>query len=78
MSANDSSTLIDGPTASRLGENRALFLTEEEGRLEKFRPYGLAPPEWLDEVRTRLSRRESPPPIALPVQRWCCREPWAP
>ena len=67
MSANDSSTLIDGPTASRLGENRALFLSEEEGRLEKFRPYGLAPADWLDEVRDRLGRRDAPPPIELPT-----------
>ena len=67
MSANDSSTLIDGPTASRLGANRALFLSEEEGRLEKFRPYGLAPTEWLDEVRDRLGNRASPAPIDLPT-----------
>ena len=41
MSANDSSTLIDSPAAGKLGENRALFFSEEEGRTEKFRPYGL-------------------------------------
>ena len=67
MSANDSSTLIDGPAASRLGPNRALYLSEEEGRLEKFRPYGLPPTEWLAEVRERLRARPTPEPIALPV-----------
>ena len=41
MSANDSSTLIDTPAASKLGENRALYYSEEENRIEKFRPYGV-------------------------------------
>ena len=41
MSANDSSTLIDTPAASKLGENRALYFSEEENRIEKFRPYGI-------------------------------------
>src|SRR5207244_811532 len=36
MSANDSSTLIDSPLASRLGPHRAYFHNEDEGRLEKF------------------------------------------
>src|SRR5262249_29931575 len=47
MSPTDSSTLMDTPAASRLGRNRALFLTEEHERPEKFRPYGLPSPEWL-------------------------------
>ncbi len=42
MSSNDSSTLIDNPAASKLGENRALYFSEEENRVEKFRPYGLS------------------------------------
>ena len=41
MSSDDSSTLIDSPAAGKLGPNRALFFSEEQGRLEKFRPYGL-------------------------------------
>ena len=41
MSAGDSSNLIDSPAASRMGANRAFFASEEEGKLEKFRPYGL-------------------------------------
>ena len=41
MGVNDSSALIDSPAASRLGRNRALFVTEETSQPEKFRPYGL-------------------------------------
>jgi hypothetical protein len=66
MSGNDSSTLIDGPAASRLGPNRALYLSEEEGRLEKFRPYGLAPAEWLADFRDHLARRPAVTPLDLP------------
>ena len=47
MSPGDSSNLIDSPIASRLGANRALFSNEEEGRVEKFRPYGVPSAEWL-------------------------------
>src|SRR5207302_2239231 len=46
MSANDSSNLIDTPQASRLGQHRAYSHHEEEGRLEKFRPYSLPPDSW--------------------------------
>jgi hypothetical protein len=53
MSANDSSTLIDSPLASRLGVNRALFAHEELTAPEKFRPYSLPSDEWLDQVRSR-------------------------
>jgi hypothetical protein len=58
MSANDSSTLIDNPAASRLGRNRALFLTEEQPLPEKFRPYGLPSADWLKNVKARLSARQ--------------------
>ena len=47
MSAEDSSTLLDSPAASKVGPNRAYLYSEDEGRLEKFRPYGLPPAEWL-------------------------------
>jgi hypothetical protein len=57
MNANDSSTLIDNPVASRLGRNRALFLTEEMSQPEKFRPYGLPPAEWLKQTKQRLLSR---------------------
>ena len=54
MSASDSSTLIDNPAASKVGPHRALFHSEEQGRMEKFRPYGLPPAEWLADLRHRL------------------------
>jgi hypothetical protein len=57
MSATDSSNLIDSPVAARLGANRALFATEDQGRLEKFRPYGLPELQWLETVKARLARR---------------------
>ena len=47
MSAEDSSTLLDTPDAGKLGPYRALFYSEDEGRLEKFRPYGLPSELWL-------------------------------
>ncbi len=55
MGANDSSTLIDTPTASKLGPNRALFHSEEQEVLEKFRPYRLPTEGWLDWVREHLA-----------------------
>jgi hypothetical protein len=51
MSVADSSNLIDSPLASKLGMHRALFHSEEQGRLEKFRPYGLPSEAWLPSVR---------------------------
>lgn len=50
MSTGDSSNLIDSPLASRLGIYRAYFHSEEEGRLEKFRPYGVPSQEWLAQL----------------------------
>jgi DNA segregation ATPase FtsK/SpoIIIE, S-DNA-T family len=60
MSANDSSTLIDTPAASKLGENRALYYSEEENRIEKFRPYGIPELEWLEGVKKRFAARPRP------------------
>ena len=64
MSAADSSTLMDAPTASKLGRHRALYLQEEQERPEKFRPYGLPSPEWLSEacatLRARLTLQPEP------------------
>ena len=60
MSANDSSTLIDTPAASKLGENRALYYSEEENRIEKFRPYGLPELEWLEGVKRKFAARPRP------------------
>ena len=57
MSANDSSTLIDTPAGSKLGENRALYYSEEANRIEKFRPYGIPEIEWLEGVKKRFQSR---------------------
>ncbi len=67
MSATDSSTLMDTPAASRLGRNRALFLHEDQERPEKFRPYGLPTPEWLDRVCATLRGRVGLNPEAAGV-----------
>ena len=68
MSSNDSSSLIDAPTASKLGPNRALFFSEEEGRLEKFRPYSIPEQDWLQgEVKARYDKRPKPEPFPEPV-----------
>ncbi|WP_406693831.1 FtsK/SpoIIIE domain-containing protein [Singulisphaera sp. Ch08] len=57
MSPNDSGHLLDAPHASRLGPHRAFFSSEEQNRLEKFRPYGLPDEAWLAQVRTQLHQR---------------------
>jgi S-DNA-T family DNA segregation ATPase FtsK/SpoIIIE len=65
MSGSDSSQLIDSPAASKLGPQRALFIHEETGTLEKFRPYAFPSPEWLAGVSERLRAR----PQGTPQQR---------
>jgi energy-coupling factor transporter ATP-binding protein EcfA2 len=57
MSAEDSANLLDTPAASKLGLYRAYFYSEDEGRLEKFRPYGLPTEEWLAWVKKQLAAR---------------------
>jgi len=57
MSAEDSANLLDSPLASKLGSYRALFYDEEDGRLEKFRPYGLPSATWLEQVQSKMRRR---------------------
>jgi hypothetical protein len=56
MNANDSSSLIDTPDASKLTVHRAFLYDEGQGRLEKFRPYGLPSEEWLETVKKQLAR----------------------
>lgn len=69
MNVSDSSNLIDSPAASKLGLHRALFFNEEDGRLDKFRPYGLPSETWLRRVQEQLQRRaEGRKSIALPSQ----------
>ncbi len=60
MSIADSSNLIDNPLAGKLGPHRALFASEEDGRLEKFRPYGPPSDEWLDWIKGQLHGRAAP------------------
>jgi DNA segregation ATPase FtsK/SpoIIIE, S-DNA-T family len=57
MSANDSSNLIDSPAANKLGSHRALVYSEEQGTMEKFRPYALPDKEWLEKVKTSLAAK---------------------
>ncbi len=57
MNAEDSSNLIDTPAASKLGLYRALFNSDEEGRMERFRPYNLPSEEWLAWLEEQLQKR---------------------
>ena len=67
LSVADSSNLIDSPAASKLGLHRALFANEEDGRLEKFRPYGMPAEEWLAWVREELHRGSLSQPAGAPT-----------
>jgi hypothetical protein len=61
MSPADSGHMLDAPLASKLGPHRALFHSEEQNRLEKFRPYGIPSEEWLAWLAEQLAgRHESP------------------
>jgi pimeloyl-ACP methyl ester carboxylesterase len=55
MSAADSSNLIDSPVANQLGLHRAMLFSEEQGGLEKFRPYDALQDDWLTYVRSKLT-----------------------
>jgi hypothetical protein len=57
MSAGDSSTLMDNPAAAKLGPQRALFYTEDLGKIEKFRPYALPGIEWIKSLRAAAAVR---------------------
>ena len=67
LSASDSSNLIDGPLASKLGPNRAILHTVDQGTNEKFRPYGPPTAEWLADVSSRLQPKVVADDIAEPV-----------
>ena len=60
MSPNDSGHMLDAPHASKLGPHRALFHSEEQNRLEKFRPYGIPSDEWLASLAKQLTHRPAP------------------
>ena len=47
MSLQDSLALIDSPLAAKLGGHRALFVSDDEGRLDKFKPFALPNAEWI-------------------------------
>jgi energy-coupling factor transporter ATP-binding protein EcfA2 len=63
MSGNDSSQLVDTPAAAKLGPQRALFIHEETGTLEKFRPYAFPTPEWLATVAAAMAKRPQGTPV---------------
>ena len=67
LSASDSSNLIDGPLASKLGPNRAILHSVDQGTNEKFRPYGPPTAEWLADVASRLQPKVIADDIAEPV-----------
>ena len=58
MSGADSTQLVDSPLAGRLGLRHALFYNEEDGVLEKFRPYALPNGEWLESVKARFAAKK--------------------
>jgi DNA segregation ATPase FtsK/SpoIIIE, S-DNA-T family len=66
MSAGDSSSLIDNPAASRLGQHRALLYRDDQGTIEKFRPYGRPSDEWLSWVNSQLQKGEDETPLEEP------------
>jgi hypothetical protein len=57
MSASDSASLCDDPKASMLGLHRALFVNEQQGYMETFRPYALPAAFWFEEAIQKLAAR---------------------
>lgn len=51
MSAADSTSFIDSPSAGRLGEHRAILYRDDLGTQTKFRPYGRPSEAWLEAIR---------------------------
>lgn len=56
MSATDSSNLMDSPAANKLGMFRALLYSEEQGVMEKFRPYALPASAWIEELKAKARK----------------------
>jgi len=67
MSGSDSSQLVDSPAAVKLGPQRALFIHEETGTLEKFRPYAFPTGEWLTGMSVAMKARPQGTPVQRPV-----------
>jgi len=63
MSSNDSSTLIDSPVAGKLGPQRGLFVHEETGTVEKFRPYAFPAGPWLEAIAAQMRARPQGSPV---------------
>ncbi len=64
MSAADSSNLVDSPAGNKLGFFRALVYSEEQGVMERFRPYALPDAAWLAHVKEKLSQRPATEAVA--------------
>jgi len=56
MSSVDSTSLIDSPAASHLGEHRAIFYRDDLGTQVKFRPYGRPAEPWLAWASEQLAQ----------------------
>jgi len=67
MSGSDSSQLVDSPAAVKLGPQRALFIHEETGTLEKFRPYAFPTGEWLTGMSAAMRARPQGTPVERPI-----------
>ena len=57
MSAADSSNLVDSPAANKLGFFRALQYSEEQGSMEKFRPYAMPETPWLENMKAKFAAK---------------------
>jgi len=57
MGAADSSNLIDSPIANQLGLHRAILYSQEQGTIEKFRPYAIIDDDWLKKAAALLAGR---------------------
>lgn len=57
MGNEDSMNLIDSPAAGKLGQHRALYYSEEDGILEKFRPFALPNEQWLKKIGEMLKKK---------------------
>ena len=58
MSSTDSSNLMDSSAASQLGQFRAMFYSEDRGRAERFRPYGIPDDDIQLRIRSWKTERE--------------------
>jgi len=56
MSATDSASLMDAPTAGNLGLHRAILYNAQAGTAETFRPYALPDKGWVHDARPLLAQ----------------------